>query len=335
MNVAKTLRQRSKSWKELQTLCDSMQGRGGRPGDAAAVIRFGELYRAACADLALASSYQMPPATEAYLQRLVARAHNQLYRTESFRPRAWLRVLMVDAPRQIFADGCVRVAAVLFFGLFALSMAMARSETLFPGFAESVVGGDALANVEEMYRQPMEGSMDHYVTMSAFYIKHNTGIGLTCFGLGVLILPCLFQLAYNAVTLGTIFGYMARADAIGGDHFLHFVTAHGPFELTAIVLSAAAGLRLGVGLFRTDGYTRADSLRRAAGSAMPVIAAAVMLFGLAALTEGFISPSPLPYLIKCGWAIGSSGLITFYFVVLGIGHRPIDRGHRFVAGSSN
>ena len=106
-------------------------------------------------------------------------------------------------------------------------------------------------------------------------------------------------------------------DAVGGDNFFHFVTAHGPFELTAIALAAGAGLRLGVGLFSTGGLTRAESLRESAMQAVPVMAASAMLFICAAFTEGFLSPSPAPYIIKAMWAVLSSGLISFYFVVLG------------------
>ncbi len=51
--------------------------------------------------------------------------------------------------------------------------------------------------------------------------------------------------------------------------------------------------------------------------AVPIMVASACLFFLAALTEGFISPSPLPYLFKFSWAIFSAGLISFYFVVLG------------------
>ena len=36
-----------------------------------------------------------------------------------------------------------------------------------------------------------------------------------------------------------------------------------------------------------------------------LLGAAVVLFVLAAFTEGFLSPGPLPYLVKAGWAIGS------------------------------
>jgi hypothetical protein len=48
-----------------------------------------------------------------------------------------------------------------------------------------------------------------------------------------------------------------------------------------------------------------------------VIIAASVLFVLAAFTEGFISPSPLPYTLKALWAVLSSTSLMFYFVVLG------------------
>lgn len=324
MNVAKLLEKRQVQWAELESLCSAMELRGKteKAGQAShrgavGVARFATLYRSACADLALADAYQLPPSTVAYLHQLVARAHNQLYRAKRFEWSSMVDALFRVAPRQIFLDPCVRVATVIFFGLFALSCFMAKNEDAFPGFPERVVGTEQLEQVEEMYDEPLDGSLDHYVSMAAFYIRHNTGIGLVCFGTGILILPTLYQLAFNAVSLGTIFGYMARDDVNGSDNFFHFVTAHGPFELTAIALAAGAGLKLGVGFFRTARWRRIDSLRLAATDSVPVISASAVLFVMAAFTEGFISPSPLPYLVKCLWSIGSSGLVTFYFVVLG------------------
>jgi uncharacterized membrane protein SpoIIM required for sporulation len=285
---------------------------------AAGISRFSTLYRAACADLALADAYQLPPGTVAYLHRLVGRAHNQLYRADQFDPSRWTEVLFREAPQQIFADPCVRIATLLFFGLFVLSMWLARNEKLFPDYANAVVGQEALESMESMYEEPINNkSVDHYVSMAGFYINHNTGIGLTCFAYGILIIPCVFNLAWNAVYLGAAFGYMSRDGVTGSDNFFHFVTAHGPFELTAIALAAAAGLRLGVGLIHTAGLGRIDSLRESASRAVPVMAASAVLFVCAAFTEGFISPSPLPFTMKAAWAVVSSGLLSFYFVILG------------------
>ena len=110
---------------------------------------------------------------------------------------------------------------------------------------------------------------------------------------------------------------LANATVPQREHFFNFVTAHGPLELTAIVLSAAAGMRLGFSLVDTRGFTRISSLRRAAEEAMPTMGAAMIMFLLAALIEGFLSPSAAPYPIKAMVAVLSAGMLMFYFIFLG------------------
>ena len=326
MNVAKLLEKRRLQWAELENLCSQMEARGRTQfGGAMGISRFATLYRSACADLALATAYQLPPATVAYLHRLVGRAHNQLYRSTRASLDTWVDILFRRAPQQIFADPCVRVATILFFGLFTLSMLMAFNQQTFPGFAENVLGEAQMDMMEESFSEPLAASMDHYIMMSGFYIKHNTSIGLQCFAGGILLIPTVVTLGFNAVVLGTSFGYMAREDVASGDNFFQFVTAHGPFELTAIALSAAAGLRMGLGFFLTNGMRRGDSLKLSAIKAVPIISGAVVLFILAAFTEGFISPSPLPYTFKALWAVLASGLLMFYFVVLGFPREEVRR----------
>ncbi len=318
MKTGDYLERRREGWVQLESLCDELS-RANSPirKEGAKLVQLSELYRAACSDLAMADVYQLPQTNVEYLHRLVGRAHNQLYRSQSFQFSQWWDSIFFVTPKQIFADTCVQVAAILFFGLFILSALLASSSENFPGYAERMIGTDGIKQMEEMYENPPHGNLEHYVTMAAFYIRHNAGIGLQCFGFGPLIIPSLFTLGYNAVQLGAVFGYMARPDVDAGDNFFHFVTAHGPFELTAIALSGGAGLRLGVGLIVTLGYRRIDSFRIQSLKALPVIIASVVLFILAAFTEGFISPSPLPYAFKAIWAILSSGAMLFYFVLLG------------------
>jgi uncharacterized membrane protein SpoIIM required for sporulation len=125
----------------------------------------------------------------------------------------------------------------------------------------------------------------------------------------------LFATVFNAAFLGAVFGHMSTVSQ--WDNFSTFVTAHSPFELTAIVLSAAAGMRLGFALVHTGGRTRGAALRLAAGEAMPIAAGAVLLFLMAALIEAFLSPSSAPYVVKAGVAIGSTLLLLSYYFVLG------------------
>lgn len=324
MKVAELLDLRRRNWQELERLCDEVQNRRKRDLNPSAVSRFATLYRAACADLALADAYQLPPNTVRYLHQLVARSHNQLYRSRPFDLAAWGDMLLRDVPRRIFNDRCVQFAFLLFWGVFILSALLASRKDLWPEYAEQILTQAGIQQLEQSFDEPLSGrAYEANMWMAAFYIQHNTGIGLKCFGGGLLIVPGLFITMFNAAYLGAAFGYMARPDVPAGENFFQFVTAHGPFELTAIVLSAGAGLRLGMSLLITHGFARVDSLRRTADEAMPLMGAAMILFFLAAFTEGFISPSGLPYALKAAWAILSSAGLMFYFVVLGFPRRRL------------
>ncbi len=127
----------------------------------------------------------------------------------------------------------------------------------------------------------------------------------------------LFTTVFNAIYLGASFGYMSSLTGLPRRNFFEFVTAHGPFELTAIVLSAAAGMRMGFALISTGGLPRSESLYRASREAFPTACAGIFLFIGAAIIEGFISPSTLPYWFKAGVAAVTSGLLLFYFLILG------------------
>jgi uncharacterized membrane protein SpoIIM required for sporulation len=76
-------------------------------------------------------------------------------------------------------------------------------------------------------------------------------------------------------------------------------------------------MRLGFSLIDTHGIKRSHSLRRAGEETMPVMSAAIIMFLLAALIEGFLSPSAAPYWVKALVAVLSTGLLMVYFVGLG------------------
>lgn len=325
MKVSELLQQRRANWQELETLCEQAQTRRARAMGAAAVSRMATLYRAACADLALADAYQLPPNTVDYLHRLVGRAHNQLYRSRQFEVGTWSRMLLHDAPQRIFNDRCIQVAFCTFWGVFILSAFLAYSKTIWPNYAEQVIGAAMVEQLEENFKEPLHGrSAGASYAMAGAYIYNNTGIGLRCFSFGLAVVPGIFICIYNAGILGASFGYMARPDVASGANFFHFVTAHGPFELTAIVLAAGSGLRLGFSWIFTDGFSRSASLRRTGEYCMPMIGAMIVLFFLAAMIEGFLSPSAAPYWVKAAVAILSCGALSFYFVVLGFPRGPRD-----------
>jgi len=323
MKVSDLLEARREKWRTLEELCGRLEARGRRRMDAPLVSRFAALYRSACADLALADAYQLPQETIRYLHQLVGRAHNQLYRSRLFRLRTWGRQLLVDVPQRLFRDRALRLAFFIFWGVFLLSAALGYSR---PEFARHVVGKETMNRVEEMYSKPVDDQNPAFRGgMMGLYIANNAGIGLRCFAMGLLFgIFGLLDTIQNASMLGGIFGHMATTSQ--SDNFFRFVTAHGPFELTAIVMAAGAGMRMGFSLLDTKGLTRIASLRRAAMESVPTMGAFVVLFMMAALIEAFISPSSLPYAVKFGIFVFSIVTLVFYFVFLGYpreGHRAV------------
>jgi uncharacterized membrane protein SpoIIM required for sporulation len=305
---------RKQRWTEFEKYCAQLEKIRGSVLPANDAVRFASLYRSACADLAMAEAYQLPENMVDYLNRLVGRAHNQLYRSQKFQIRTWGRQVFVDVPRALLNDRCLHLAFVLFFGLMAVSWYLGYQRK---GFAIDVIGEDGLRQMEEMYSEPLdEMDAEGRTFMLGFYIKNNAGIGIQCFAMGLLGgVGGLFALISNAVQLGTIFGYMQTTD--GAANFNEFVTAHGPFELTTIVLSAAAGMRLGFSIIHTRGYTRIASFTMAAKTALPTAITSVVLFCFAALIEAFVSPSPIPFEVKQAVAGISVLMLLFYFFGLG------------------
>ena len=277
------------------------------------ILDFSRRYRAACSDLALATAQRFPAETTGYLHQLVADAHSQLYRTESFSLLDWVRSLVVVVPHRVVTDPCFWIALGLFWSLF---LGAGAATVLRPSYAVDLVGASTLATMEEMYSRPVsENSNDlQRSTMTGFYVFNNAGIGLRAFAGGILGgVGSLVILAFNAIHLGAVFGHMLTSPQRA--NFVEFVTAHGPFELTAVVLSAAAGLRLGWALLDTRGWSRLESLQRTAPEALATAGLATVLFILAAFIEGFVSPSTLPYATKAGVAVVTAAALGFYFLL--------------------
>jgi uncharacterized membrane protein SpoIIM required for sporulation len=320
MRVVDRLAQRESSWRELEALASP---RTARPA-AADVLRLGELYRAACTDLMLAEAHDLPRDTVAYLHALVGRAHNAVYRAQGFRFADWATSLFGTAPRRLRTDPAVRLAALTFWGSFLIFGLLAAGR---PGYSNMILGDAFVEQMERMYSDPIvKGSKEgdqvgpgrNDALMTGFYIRHNTSIGLQCFAWGIAFgLGSLYELLSNGIILGTVFGHMATTPYAG--NFYTFVTAHGPFELTAIVSSGAAGLRLGYGMILALGQMSFAPLRREAADALPIVGASAVLFVLAAFLEGFVSASPLPYSAKAAIACACTGLIVAYLALGGRG----------------
>ena len=118
------------------------------------MLRLGELYRSACTDLMLADEHDLPRETVAHLQALVARAHNLVYRASGFQFRDLGRALFYWAPRRLRHDPALRLATLVFWGVFLFSALLSAGR---PDFAPQIVGESILERSDHMYAEPVSG----------------------------------------------------------------------------------------------------------------------------------------------------------------------------------
>ena len=292
-------------WDRLTALLDALEL--GKPGaEGAPVAELPALYRHVCNDLALARDRQLSTALVGELNELALRGHQLLYQARTGRSASLAAFLVSDFPRAVRREWrLVLLCHVLFYSLALGIGALAYRS---PDLIYSFIDEPGVERMERMY-EPDHGLVtkgrgaEEDAAMFGFYIWNNVSIAFRTFASGLAFgVGTLASLAYNALDFGLIAGHLIRKGA--AQPFLGFVIAHGAFELTAMLLSGVAGMRLGLALVAPGPRTRLAALRAAARESLPTIAGAALMLVIAAGIEAFWSPRRLPAALKFG--VGAS-----------------------------
>lgn len=284
------------------------------------ISRTAALYRAVSTDLMRARTLGCSRDVIAYLDALTARAHNALYAASRSDRRLKLVELVLEFPRAFRrAWPFMLVSGLLFWLPFALGWFGALHQS---GFAEKVLPTSTLEQMVDSYSTGFNAGRDAGTdaSMTGFYVYNNVGIAFRCFATGILFgLGSIFFLVYNGLVTGTVFGYVARSGH--ALNILTFTCGHSPFELTAVVIAGGAGLCMGYALLGRSGLTRVASLRAVADDLISLVLGAALFLLIAALIEGWWSPSSLPMPVKWGFSALMS-LVVAAFLLLHGRRRP-------------
>jgi uncharacterized membrane protein SpoIIM required for sporulation len=289
--------------RSLMRLEDGHVGRGDRRGrsEHSVPADLPELYRQICHHLALVRHRRYGADLELRLNRLVLRGHQQLYQKHAGGLAQILDFARSGFPRLVRSEGRLVGLSALLFAVPLLLM------TLFvPHHPEVAFSILSPAEVEQMGQQfAPAGSLeagrpvDSDVLMFGFYIRNNIGIAFRTFATGILGgVGSIFFLVYNGLSIGTVTGYVRQMGF--GPQFFPFAIGHGAFELTAIVLAGAAGLRMGLALLAPGPVTRGRALLLAGRVSIRMLYGAAGMLVIAAFLEAFWSPLPQPAATKYG-----------------------------------
>ncbi|HEX4584936.1 MAG TPA: stage II sporulation protein M [Burkholderiaceae bacterium] len=288
-------------WRELEAALDEMErirprtspydrgaGAVSRPPEAIGPARLAALYRRCCEHLSLAQARAYPIGLIQRLQDLTYRAHRLIYRRRDYGAARLKRLVLVEIPQSVRAHRIYLLVAALLFVVPTLLVGVTTYRD--PQFALHVLDPAHLAWFKSMYADHAghTRSPEADWSMFGYYVMHNIGLGFQCFAGGIFAgVGSAFFLAYNGVFNGAVAGYLTEdGEAI---NFYSFIVTHSAFELTAIVLAGAAGLRIGHEWVAPGRRSRIDSVRRAAIEAVVLVYAVFGLLLVAAAIEAFWS----------------------------------------------
>jgi len=308
-DVDELLHRRRAAWAELDRLVTRARRTPSRL-EPAELDHLVDAYLTTSADLAAVAEDGTEPALEAELTTLVAAAAGVVYGTSARSSNAVLDFLRVQWPAAVWSMrlqiGIAAVALVL--PALLLGGFVVRDARALP-----TLGGE-----EDLQQFVEQDFLDYYTdnpnpVFAAAVGTNNITVGLLAFGAGVLGgLPTLYVLAFNGLNVGVAGGIIT---AYGRpDIFWTSILPHGLVELSAIIVSGAAGMRLGWALLAPGERRRGEAMAEEGQRAAVVMLGLLAAFVVAALLEGFVTPRSWSAWLEIG--IGALALAAFVAPVL-------------------
>ncbi|PKM79808.1 MAG: hypothetical protein CVU89_16445 [Firmicutes bacterium HGW-Firmicutes-14] len=309
MNSQKFIEINRETWDRLQNILDRIERRGVSGLSREELESVGPLFRRTASHLAQAQG-NFPDVAD-YLNRLVARAHSHLYRTESF---SWRNIFyfytrgfpkLVRVYRYYFlAAAAVLVASAVWgaalnhygSGLAGLALPEEIREAVNQNFARGETGVKIDNSLKPLF--------------SSAIMVNNIMVSFYCLVLGITWgTGTVFILVRNGLLLGALAEIFAGAGL--SLEFWSLILPHGILELFAVTLCGGAGLLIASAVVRPGEYTRMDALRLKAREAMKIAMGSIPILVIAGIIEGFITPagiSPGAKLIFAGFTAAAAAL---------------------------
>jgi uncharacterized membrane protein SpoIIM required for sporulation len=315
MNLGTFVRKNRPHWQRLEEMLGEIERLGPRQAGQPFLHELLLLYRATTGDLAWAQTRYRGTTVLLFLHQLVARAHHQIYRPHRVSVRAAVRFFRHQIPETVRAH----LPAVLWSTIvFLVGVAFGLAAVQFDPRAASVILPTRV--LDAIYSGHMwTGGLFSVVpapVASTLLFTNNISVALLAFagGLscGVVTFLILFQ---NGFMLGVVFALCSSYGLRGA--LLAFIASHGLLEISAILVSGAAGFVVANALLNPGRYSRADALAVQGRSAVRMAIACVPALVAAGCIEGFISPSGLALGFKLALGLGLGALFWIYLLLTG------------------
>ncbi len=315
MNLNNFILKREETWRRLQSILTRVERDGLKRLAESELDDLVKLYRQASSDLNYLQTHHRESRYTAYLNNLLSRCHTYIQvEGDPFLPRL-KRFLAIEFPALLRRE---KLLFLLCTALFMAAFCFAYfTISLEAPWSESILDPETRVSWEENAAGMSDEGAVIPAALGPLFAGHivtnNIQVAFMAFAGGII---CGLGTVYVLVMNGILLGALAAIFALQGRSLLFwaFILPHGIMELTAIFISAAAGLALGRALLLPGDYRRTDSLRLGSRNAARLLGGTIPLFFLAAAIESFFTPSALPIPAKLAFAGFSAAALALYFL---------------------
>ena len=313
--MSRFINEHKDNWQRLEDLLSLLQGNSLRGLSRTEVREFGELYRRAATDLAIARAETRDPKLINYLNSLVIRAHGKIYRAEGNGLNLIWKFFAEEFP-QTFRETWryTFLAFAVFTGFGILSFLLCYYDL---NFADTL--GLSQIRVFAQTNQQWWLSLNDANQIGASQIlTNNILVTFMAFAYGAFFgIGTIYVLVMNGLSIGGVLGVCYKVNPAFGNELVTFMVGHGVVELSCIFIAAGAGMLIGYSIINPGNLTRVQALKKAGMKAVRLAIGVAILLVIAGTIEGFISPANIPPAIKFGTGILTGILMYSYLLLVG------------------
>jgi uncharacterized membrane protein SpoIIM required for sporulation len=288
MNVKQFVKMHREEWKQLEQLVTTM-GKRRNTISGATITQYHRLYQKAAQNLSYSQTYFPNDEVTHYLNGLVSKSHNLLYRDQvsSFKQiRHFFSTKFIGLLVEQWQF--VLVAMILFTigGLGSFLSVVNEPQHIY-----SILPAEMAQGVDPEQLGSGDAAVDSAL-MSTSIMTNNIKVAILAFAGGITFgLLTVYLLIYNGIIVGALAGLFWHHGK--SFDFWAYIVPHGLIELTAIFIAGGAGLLMGYKLFVPGQYSRAYQLKEQAKRSVQLLLGTIPLFVIAGVIEGFITPADI------------------------------------------
>lgn len=289
VNASRFRKAHAADWERLERLVARCEKRSVRALPDDDLLALPLLYRTTLSTLSVARETSLDRSLVRYLEQLCARAYFQIYGVPTSAWRQLRHFFLHSWPEAVQALWRETLVALLLTiaGAVVGYLLVANDPTWFYGILDPGMasGRDPTASAATLRATLYDNKEEMLATFATFLFTHNAQIAIFSFALGfAFAVPTAMLILYNGLMLGAMVAVFASKGL--GFEFIGWLTIHGTTELFAIMLSGAAGFRIGTAIAFPGRLARGDSAVVAGRSGAVAMGGAVVMLAVAGLLEG-------------------------------------------------